>query len=796
MYQEFTNSEARARNNSLMGADTISKNGRNPKSQTSRRKFLICSLLLLAFWGFGNNAMAKSWDIGHNSVPGGNYLSNVTATLNGNTLTISGSGDMADFWCTGVNQYDNGGEAPWWFDTADRNAIKTVEIKDGVTNIGMRAFKDCSYLESITISSSVTKINGQAFYNCIRLQTVTIESGDSPLKFVGYRSSDKCNPNSSSLDTYDWFEGCTSVLTLYLGRNLDTWYSSSDKKSPIYELKKTLTTLIIGCKVSEIGDFAFNSCQYLKEIEIKECEDELRFAGNSPYNCFDKCKLNTVYLGRNIKLVSSNASSFPPFRDNIKQPSSTLTIGSKVADIPAYSFYGCTGLDTIIATNNNVTSIGNNAFYNCTGLKNAPIGTKVITIGDNAFFQCKSLSKISIPSSVEQIGDYAFYKCEKLSKVDIADCEDCENKLNLRFVGNSPYNCFYGCTDLQKVYLGRNIKLVSPNASSYPPFRDNIKLSSSTLTIGSKVTEIINYAFYDCTGLTEIKIDTENNVTSIGNNAFNNCTALQNAPIGPKVITIGDNAFFQCKSLSKISIPSSVEQIGDYAFYKCEKLSKVDIADCEDCENKLNLRFVGNSPYNCFSGCALKTVYLGRNIKLVSPNASNYPPFRDNIKQPSSTLTIGSKVTEIINYAFYGCCGLEKIICYPEIPPTIYPNTFGGCGKSIPNCTVYVCPTCIDAYQKADYWSEFTDYLPIIVNIAEVQSSSLIIYPNPTTGELIIDNEQFTMNSAEYIIFNLTGQMVLHGTLQGETTTINVESLPSGMYYLRVAGKAVKFVKM
>ena len=58
---------------------------------------------------------------------------------------------------------------------------------------------------------------------------------------------------------------------------------------------------------------------------------------------------------------------------------------------------------------------------------------------------------------------------------------------------------------------------------------------------------------------------------------------------------------------------------------------------------------------------------------------------------------------------------------------------------------------------------------------------------------MLIEQEQFT--TTNYEIYNLTGQMQKQGKLQGETTTINIESLPNGMYYLKVAGHVTKFVK-
>jgi hypothetical protein len=41
----------------------------------------------------------------------------------------------------------------------------------------------------------------------------------------------------------------------------------------------------------------------------------------------------------------------------------------------------------------------------------------------------------------------------------------------------------------------------------------------------------------------------------------------------------------------------------------------------------------------------------------------------------------------------------------------------------------------------------------------------------------------------------MTGQVMMQGKLSDEKTTINVESLATGIYNLRVAGQIVKFVK-
>ena len=79
--------------------------------------------------------------------------------------------------------------------------------------------------------------------------------------------------------------------------------------------------------------------------------------------------------------------------------------------------------------------------------------------------------------------------------------------------------------------------------------------------------------------------------------------------------------------------------------------------------------------------------------------------------------------------------------------------------------------------------------------ITTPQSALLQIYPNPVTAELHI--EITTQETADYTIFDSRGQLVMQGKLQGKST-INVQSLSNGIYYLKIIGKenaTMKFIK-
>lgn len=95
---------------------------------------------------------------------------NVVWTLENGTVTISGTGAMADY--SAVGEPNRG---PWLLCGEEvRNAV----ISDGVTNVGLRAFYGCETLESAYLADTVTSIGGAAFYDCgENFTSVTIPAG-------------------------------------------------------------------------------------------------------------------------------------------------------------------------------------------------------------------------------------------------------------------------------------------------------------------------------------------------------------------------------------------------------------------------------------------------------------------------------------------------------------------------------------------------------------------------------------------------------------------------------------------
>jgi hypothetical protein len=91
----------------------------------------------------------------------------------------------------------------------------------------------------------------------------------------------------------------------------------------------------------------------------------------------------------------------------------------------------------------------------------------------------------------------------------------------------------------------------------------------------------------------------------------------------------------------------------------------------------------------------------------------------------------------------------------------------------------------------------------LITNIANITANTKInVYPNPTNGQLRIENYESSMGGIG--AYDMTGRVVFtlrtvetrHATsLQSDATTLDISHLPAGVYFLRVGNETVKVVK-
>ena len=488
--------------------------------------------------------------------------------------------------------------------------------------------------------------------------------------------------------------------------------------------------------VISIGSYAFGNCSGLTEVTIGNSVTSI---GESAF--YECSNLTSVTIPNSVTTIGDKAFMSCSGLTEV-------TIGNSVTSIGIRSsFYGCTTLNEVKINSNDVVS---KTYYSTYSLKDIfgeqvkeyIIGENVTSIGEYAFHNCSNLKSVTIPNSVTSIGNYSFDGCSGLTEVHITDIAAwCNITFSDSYSSNPLYyahHLFMDGKELTDLVIPDGVMSIGKGAF--------IGCSSLTsVTIPNSMTEIGSYAFGQCSGLREVHIsDLEtwckisfsgfvtnplfwakhlfmdgkeikdliipNSVTSIGNNAFEGCSGLTSVTIPNSVTSIGQSAFFGCSSLTSITIPHSVTSIGSSAFSGCTGNIKVN---CD-------IPSVSSERERPFYESNFSQLEIGNDVKIIGDNA-----FKDCTGL--ITITIGSSVESLGDYAFNNIQKLDKIYCYAQSVPTTSRNTFEN--SYIDYATLYVPASSLDAYKSTAPWKSAASILPL-EDVKEKCAIPTIIFEN------------------------------------------------------------------
>ena len=215
---------------------------------------------------------------------------NLTWTLSNGTLTISGTGAMADY------EFYN---SPWY---DYRSSIKSVIINDSVTSIGARAFDECSSLTSVTIPNSVTSIGTSAFVYCSSLTSVILTAlseeefckgqGNSLLYSKGVNYQREIQINGTKVTKFTIPNSVTSIGdAVFFGCKMLTAITISNSVKSIgygtFKYCDSLKSITIPHGVTTIGEVVFEDCKNLESITIP---DSIESIGREAFYCCKSLK--------------------------------------------------------------------------------------------------------------------------------------------------------------------------------------------------------------------------------------------------------------------------------------------------------------------------------------------------------------------------------------------------------------------------------------------------------------------------------------------------------------------------
>lgn len=468
---------------------------------------------------------------------------------------------------------------------ADRIAcesLTTVEFADGNANVVSLAGAAFAYLPNLTKvklphgANKFATINNSAF----------LDSGITEIEI----------PKSVTTIQHSTFKGC------------------SDLEKVTFEKEDG------SCKLLWIGNYTFQNCTSLKEIEIPKSAKLQSSATSYSTNIFDGCTSLTKVVFEKGSVITNIVKTAT---DNGKQ------------------FLGCTALTTVRLPEN-LSVPGVNLFQGCTSLKNIILPSGVTTIPNYTFDGCSSLEEV-------KFGDVDKYKPE--------DFATYQSESAPSSIGNYAFQGAGLKTNEDGTKTALLTIIVPPTVTSVgtEPFNNS---GLKSLTIMDGVLAIPNGTFKNCAYLTTVTIP--DTVTLIGASAFEGCSGLKQITIPAAVTSIGESAFyktgitsvsfgkegetpvltsiggyaFRQTSLTSVVIPASVTSIGDNPFAYCQKLTKIEVAE-------------GNT---AFAGTAAKdAVYNAAGTALYIYATGKKPGDGDELE-----IVLDSKVTEVKPYAFFG----------------------------------------------------------------------------------------------------------------------------------------------
>lgn len=236
----------------------------------------------------------------------------------------------------------------------------------------------------------------------------------------------------------------------------------------LWEVKE----LVIPEGVKEIGTNALAGCTGLTKITLPE---SLETIGQSAFGqreqkgsvlVFPSCKsLTSITIPKNVTNIGNYAfSKCTGLKEVIFEGENSCWLGTEV-------FRGCTALEKVT-----VRAVGERMFQECSALRSVTMTNAVTRIGDYAFQSCASLETLTVPNSVKEIGKFAFSYDPNLKTVVFGEgitslsdylffeCTALEEVVFPAYCIRTGIHTFNGCTNLKTVTIPGTVHTIGRSA--------------------------------------------------------------------------------------------------------------------------------------------------------------------------------------------------------------------------------------------------------------------------------------------------------------------------------------------
>lgn len=612
--------------------------------------------------------------------------------------------------------------------------LSSIDLQDGVQEIGSYAFSECSNLKTLTIPASVTSIYSTFVDKCIYLTDIVVDTKNTkyasylgmlynkafttlyccPAAYDGinlYQTSFK--PSVTGIGQ-NAFKDNRTIKSIHLPYGVVTVGNEAFAGSAIEGVWMPSTMLSFGRDV-------FSNCTSLKDVGINAStlpylhDNMMRNAPANatlhvPYSAINSYKGTGKFSGWTITNGSYDIGTDINPNSNIRKPHSGYTVVSTKAEtIDGVQYQGRVRYDSWypkwLATELKIASsvTFNNKKYIVTSVGQYVVDNYSANGGSGKY-------KVSLGENVDTISEYAFYGEKQMNALAL------NNKVS--YVGNYAFANTALASDL---YFSYGLKRVGAYVFSGTPIK-NILIPSSCNSLhyyfvaGTQSLEnlYINYGypssyqwgFNQVNSAAKLHVPTANlanyQASSVCKSTF---ASILGDAYDFSYRDGKDNTSYHMTVVS--ASPVTVDGVtyagkAKYVFSQRMNVSQLvtfEGADSEeDVTNGSSKKYLMTEMANglCANVKSIKNVNFPKYLETVGKEAFANTSLT-SISLPATTKTVGES-------AFAGC-PLTSVACDAVTPPTAYANTFATSTYS--NAELTVPTSSVSAYKAATCWKLF-----------------------------------------------------------------------------------------
>ena len=448
--------------------------------------------------------------------------------------------------------------------------LKTVEVPDNVTEIGIFAFAYCTKLERVTLPDSIKEIRMGAFYDCQNLKDIKLPERLEVIRngaFLKCKSLTEIDiPNDVRVIEEGAFSECSSLTNVQLPNTI------TEIKEKTFSDCINLKSVYLPDSIKTIGSAAFYNCSSLSTVRMSEGIESVGenvFGGTEAFKSSMVDEYGSIYFGK--VLLYNNG-----LNDNVRVKDSTKVIANAV-------FINNSKLREIELPEG-IIEIGDNCFENCEALKKIDIKEGLKKIGENSFAGSR-VEEVKLPESITEIGYGAFNNCKDLydinlpSEIESIAGYSLENTKYLNNIKPDEYGCKYVDNILLTsennessiIYIKAGTRLIGAQAFKNRKDIEEVYIPKSVETICAE-------AFFQCSNLRKVDFEDGIKLREIHYFTFVGCVKMENIDLPNSLTAIYAYSFGDC-SFTKIKIPENVEYLDSFAIRECYSLKEIELPE-------------------------------------------------------------------------------------------------------------------------------------------------------------------------------------------------------------------------